>query len=75
MGSHSSLYKWTNTGTETHSGRISGDALLDDSDKVVSDDKYFTDHTHTVSGNTDNTGSGADYMPPYITIYAWYRTA
>ena len=24
---------------------------------------------------TNNTGSGTDYMPPYITVYAWYRTA
>ena len=30
-------------------------------------------HTHTISIN--NTGSGTDYMPPYITVYAWYRTA
>ena len=25
--------------------------------------------------NTGNTGSGDDYLPPYITIFAWYRTA
>jgi len=31
-------------------------------------------HTHKISGNTGNTGSGTDYMPPYITVYAWYRT-
>ena len=24
---------------------------------------------------TENTGDGQDYMPPYITVYAWYRTA
>ena len=30
-------------------------------------------HTHTISIN--NTGSGTDYMPPYMTVYAWKRTA
>ena len=24
---------------------------------------------------TDNAGEGKDYMPEYITVYAWYRTA
>ena len=24
---------------------------------------------------TGSTGSGTDYMPPYITVYAWYREA
>ena len=28
----------------------------------------------TPSGTIENTGKGTDYMPPYITIYAWYRT-
>ena len=27
------------------------------------------------NATTSSTGSGTDYMPPYITIYAWYRTA
>ena len=27
---------------------------------------------HTTTGST---GNGDDYMPPYITVYAWYRTA
>ena len=25
--------------------------------------------------NTGNTGSGQDYMPEYMTVFAWYRTA
>ena len=25
--------------------------------------------------NTGSTGSGKDYLPPYISCYAWYRTA
>ena len=29
----------------------------------------------TPSGTISNTGSGTDYMPPYITVYAWKRTA
>ena len=32
-------------------------------------------HTHNISGNTSNTSSGADYLPPYITVYVWYRKA
>ena len=32
-------------------------------------------HTHNVNGSTENTGSGTDYMPEYMTVYAWYRTA
>ena len=29
----------------------------------------------TPSGLISNTGFGNDYLPPYITIFAWYRTA
>ncbi|EAY01397.1 hypothetical protein TVAG_325110 [Trichomonas vaginalis G3] len=28
-------------------------------------------HSHTFT--TNSTGLGKDYMPPYITVYAWYR--
>ena len=28
----------------------------------------------TKSATTKSTGSGTDYMPPYITVFAWYRT-
>ncbi|EAX88793.1 hypothetical protein TVAG_436200 [Trichomonas vaginalis G3] len=31
------------------------------------------DHTHFVSGYTQTTGQSKDYMPPYMTVYAWYR--
>ena len=27
------------------------------------------------TGSIGTTGSGSDYMPPYMTVYAWYRTA
>ena len=32
-------------------------------------------HKHSIIGDTQSTGSGSDYMPPYMTVYAWYRTA
>ncbi|KAI5510120.1 phage tail repeat-like family [Trichomonas vaginalis G3] len=30
-------------------------------------------HTHRVSGYTQTTGQSKDYMPPFMTVYAWYR--
>ncbi|KAI5500315.1 phage tail repeat-like family [Trichomonas vaginalis G3] len=33
------------------------------------------DHTHHVSGYTQTTGQSKDYMPPYMTVYAWYIIA
>ncbi|EAX87937.1 hypothetical protein TVAG_054700 [Trichomonas vaginalis G3] len=30
-------------------------------------------HQHTFT--TTSTGNGTDYMPPYMTVYAWYRIA
>ncbi|EAX65983.1 hypothetical protein TVAG_548740 [Trichomonas vaginalis G3] len=32
-------------------------------------------HTHRVSGYSETTGQSKDYMPPYMTVYAWYRNA
>ncbi|EAY08745.1 hypothetical protein TVAG_251710 [Trichomonas vaginalis G3] len=32
-------------------------------------------HIHRVSGYTQTTGQSKDYMPPYMTVYAWYRIA
>ena len=31
--------------------------------------------TYTPTGTLSNTGSGEEFLPPYITVYAWYRTA
>jgi hypothetical protein len=40
----------------------------------ASNDNYI--HTQPDTHNrTATTGSGADYMPPYMTVYAWYRVA
>ncbi|EAX73623.1 hypothetical protein TVAG_069650 [Trichomonas vaginalis G3] len=32
-------------------------------------------HTHRVTGYTQTTGQSKEYMPPYMTVYAWYRIA
>ncbi|EAX85461.1 hypothetical protein TVAG_288210 [Trichomonas vaginalis G3] len=32
-------------------------------------------HTHFVTGYTHTTGQSKEYMPPYMTVYAWYRIA
>ncbi|EAX75583.1 hypothetical protein TVAG_075070 [Trichomonas vaginalis G3] len=32
-------------------------------------------HTHFVTGYTHTTGQSKEYMPPYMTVYAWYRNA
>ncbi|EAX95849.1 Phage tail fiber repeat family protein [Trichomonas vaginalis G3] len=40
-----------------------------------SDTQGDGNHTHFVSGYTQTTGQSKDYMPPYMTVYAWYRNA
>ncbi|EAX97011.1 hypothetical protein TVAG_315130 [Trichomonas vaginalis G3] len=40
-----------------------------------SDTQGGGDHSHFVSGYTQTTGQSKDYMPPYMTVYAWYRIA
>ena len=37
-------------------------------------DHYKITWTYTPAGSISSTGSGTDYMPPYMTIYAWRRT-
>ncbi|EAX72732.1 hypothetical protein TVAG_569400 [Trichomonas vaginalis G3] len=32
-------------------------------------------HSHFVTGYTHPTGQSKEYMPPYMTVYAWYRNA
>ncbi|KAI5537031.1 phage tail repeat-like family [Trichomonas vaginalis G3] len=31
------------------------------------------DHTHRVSGYTQTTGQSKEYMPPFMTVFAWFR--
>ena len=31
--------------------------------------------TYTPTGKLSSTGSGEEFLPPYMTVYAWYRTA
>ncbi|KAI5522321.1 phage tail repeat-like family [Trichomonas vaginalis G3] len=38
-----------------------------------SDTQGEGNHTHHVSGYTQTTGQSKEYMPPYMTVYAWYR--
>ncbi|EAX75331.1 hypothetical protein TVAG_278920, partial [Trichomonas vaginalis G3] len=40
-----------------------------------SDTQGDGNHTHRVTGYTQTTGQSKDYMPPYMTVYAWYRIA
>ncbi|EAY06691.1 hypothetical protein TVAG_211430 [Trichomonas vaginalis G3] len=40
-----------------------------------SDTQGEGNHTHRVTGYTQTTGQSKDYMPPYMTVYAWYRIA
>ncbi|EAX70523.1 hypothetical protein TVAG_341620 [Trichomonas vaginalis G3] len=40
-----------------------------------SDTQGEGNHTHHVSGYTQTTGQSKEYMPPYMTVYAWYRIA
>ncbi|KAI5519002.1 phage tail repeat-like family, partial [Trichomonas vaginalis G3] len=37
-----------------------------------SDTQGEGNHTHSVSGYTQTTGQSKEYMPPYMTVYAWY---
>ncbi|EAX93051.1 hypothetical protein TVAG_220260 [Trichomonas vaginalis G3] len=32
-------------------------------------------HTHRITGYSETTGQSKDYMPPYMTVCAWYRNA
>ncbi|KAI5539705.1 phage tail repeat-like family [Trichomonas vaginalis G3] len=38
-----------------------------------SDTQGEGNHTHFVSGYTQTTGQSKEYMPPFVTIFAWYR--
>ena len=55
--------------TTTKAGSRSWDAVNYNGDQVS------LKFSATPSGTITNTGQGEDYMPPYITVYAWYRIA
>ena len=75
-GNHSSLYRWKeNCGNWVTVERIRSESYIENNGECELIDNILVDHTHTISGNTKNTGSGADYMPPFMRVYAWYRTA
>ncbi|KAI5493976.1 phage tail repeat-like family [Trichomonas vaginalis G3] len=38
-----------------------------------SDTQGEGNHTHFVSGYTQTTGQSKEYMPPFMTVFAWYR--
>ena len=44
----------------------------DSKDSAYGDTGYFD---YTPAGTISSTGSGEDYMPPYMTVYCWQRTA
>ena len=68
-----------NAGIESGSGIIRQTFDKDGTDMKAYPTGMYTisagEHTHTISGTTGNKGGGNDYLPPYITVYAWYRTA
>ena len=63
------------TGAHTHSYKGSTSETVSHVHSVSGNTGNTGAHTHNVSGNTGNSGSGSDYLPPYITVYAWYREA
>ena len=63
------------TGAHTHSFKGSTSETVAHVHSINTTTRSNGSHTHSVSGITDLTGNGTDYMPPYMTVYAWYRTA
>ena len=63
------------TGAHTHSYKGSTSETVAHIHSIDTTTRSNGSHTHSVSGVTDLVGSGTDYMPPYMTVYAWYRTA
>ena len=63
------------TGAHTHSYKGSTSETVAHIHSINTTTRSNGSHSHSVSGITDLTGNGTDYMPPYMTVYAWYRTA
>ena len=60
-----------NNGVNTTDDNLSDTQI----NSIPNDVNYYETHQYSRKTWTDKNGSGADYMPPYITVYAWYRTA
>ena len=45
------------------------------SKQCINRTKITSDDVETGPLSSSNTGSGTDYMPPYVSVYAWQRTA
>ena len=60
------------SGPFSHGGEVSGKGGFSSSSD---NDHYKATWNYTPAGTVGYTGSGSDYMPPYITVYAWRRTA
>ena len=57
---------------ENNSGKTSSYSISAEENETTWDVLTFN---YTPSGTLSNTGSGEEFLPPYITVYAWYRTA
>ena len=59
----------------THSITIANDTIGDPDGAADTATSRYNYWRGTKTTTTNSTGSGTDYMPPYITVFAWYRTA
>ena len=64
-----------NLPAHTHSITIANDTIGDPDGAADTATSRYNYWRGTKTTTTNSTGSGTDYMPPYITVFAWYRTA
>ena len=58
-----------------HSITIANDTIGDPNGAADTAASRYNYWRGTKTATTKSTGGGQDYMPPYMTVYAWYRTA
>ena len=64
-------FTWHWGQTEAGTNTVHAEATCSDG---ASNDNFI--HAHLdIHNKTKTTGSGEDYMPPYITVYAWFRVS
>ena len=63
------------TGAHTHSYSGNTNSTGSHTHSISCNTNSTGAHTHSVSGVTGLAGNGKDFLPPYMTVYAWYRTA